>query len=98
MVGEAGVPAVVLYTTSWCGWCRRTRQLFTGKGVAFTDIDVERVPGARDEMRARSGGRNTVPQVFVGGRHIGGYDDTRALDERGELDPLLSGAGAGRDL
>lgn len=94
MFGEAQSPAVVLYTTSWCGWCRRTRQLFADKGVAFTDIDVEAVPGARDEMRARSGGRNTVPQVFVAGRHVGGYDDTRALDDEGGLDPLLDAAGA----
>jgi glutaredoxin 3 len=94
MFGEAQTPAVVLYTTSWCGWCRRARQIFTDKGVAFTDIDVETVPGARDEMLARSGGRNTVPQVFVGGRHVGGYDDTRALDQRGELDTLLAAAGA----
>jgi glutaredoxin 3 len=96
MYGDMGLdPEVVLYTTSWCGWCRRTRQLFNDKGVAFTDIDVEQVPGAREEMRTRSGGRNTVPQVFIGGRHLGGYDDTRALDEKGELDPLLRAAADG---
>jgi glutaredoxin 3 len=84
-------PAVVMYTTTRCGWCARARRLFTGKGVPFTDIDVEQVPGARDEMRARSG-RNTVPQIFVGGRHLGGYDDTTALDRQGELDQLLGAA------
>jgi glutaredoxin 3 len=94
MFGDLQTPAVVLYTTSWCGWCRRTRALFTDKGVAFTDIDVEQVPGAREEMLARSGGRSTVPQVFIGGRHIGGYDDTRALDDKGELDALLAATGA----
>jgi glutaredoxin 3 len=94
MFGDVQSPAVVLYTTSWCGWCRRARQLFTDKGVAFTDIDVEMVPGAREEMHARSGGRTSVPQVFIGERHIGGYDDTRALDEQGELDRLLVAAGA----
>ena len=88
---------VVLYTTSWCGFCARARRLFTQKGVPFTDIDVEHVQGARDEMRARSGGRNSVPQVFIDGRHIGGYDDTRALDDKGELDPLLKGAAPGQD-
>ena len=87
---------VVLYTTSWCGFCARARRLFTEKGVTFTDIDVENVEGAREEMRARSGGRNTVPQVFIDGRHIGGYDDTRALDVKGELDPLLKGAAPGQ--
>lgn len=86
---------VVLYTTSWCGFCARARRLFTEKGVPFTDIDVESVEGAREEMRARSGGRNTVPQVFIDGRHIGGYDDTRALDDKGELDPLLTGSAPG---
>lgn len=82
---------VLMYTTSWCGYCRRARELFAAKGVAFTEIDVEQVAGARDEMRARSG-RTSVPQIFVGDRHLGGYDDTRALDDRGELDPLLAAA------
>lgn len=81
---------VVMYTTSWCPYCARARHLFTAKGVSFTEIDVERVPGARDEMRARSGGRDTVPQIFVGERHLGGYDDARRLDDRGELDALLA--------
>jgi glutaredoxin 3 len=86
---------VVLYTTSWCGFCARARRLFIEKGVPFIDIDVENVEGARDEMRARSGGRNTMPQVFIDGRHIGGYDDTRALDDKGELDPLLKRSAPG---
>jgi glutaredoxin 3 len=91
---SAVTAAVLMYTTSWCGFCARARRLFTDKGVAFTDIDVEQVEGAREEMRSRSG-RNTVPQIFVGARHLGGYDDTRALDEKGELDPLLQSAAAG---
>ena len=82
--------AVVMYTTQWCGYCRRARLLFSGKGVPFTDIDVEAVPGAREEMHARSG-RTSVPQVFIGGQHIGGFDDTKALDDQGPLDPLLAG-------
>jgi glutaredoxin 3 len=88
---DAAQPTVVMYTTSWCPYCARARHLFTAKGVPFTEIDVEQVEGSREEMRARSG-RNTVPQIFVGERHLGGYDDTRALDERGELDPLLARA------
>ena len=84
--------AVTMYTTSWCGYCARARRLFTEKGVPFTDIDVEQVEGAREQMRQRSG-RNTVPQIFIGDRHIGGYDDTRALEQKGELDPLLQAAG-----
>ena len=87
-------PAVVMYTTGWCGYCSRARTLFAFKGVAFTDIDVEAVPGAREEMHARSG-RTSVPQIFINGHHVGGFDDTKALDDQGKLDPLLAGtAGA----
>jgi glutaredoxin 3 len=81
-----------MYTTSWCGFCRRARRLFEAKGVAFTDIDVEVTDGARAEMEQRSG-RTSVPQIFIGGKHLGGYDDVKALDDRGELDPLLAAAG-----
>lgn len=84
--------AVVMYATSWCPYCTRARQLFEGKGVPFTEIDVDAVDGARAEMQRRSG-RTSVPQIFVGERHLGGFDDTRALDDRGELDPLLAGGG-----
>jgi glutaredoxin 3 len=83
--------AVVMYTTSWCPYCSRARSLFDGKGVQYTEIDVDVVAGARAEMQQRSG-RTSVPQIFVGDRHLGGYDDTSALDRRGELDPLLAAA------
>lgn len=80
---------VVIYTTDWCGWCARAKRLFEAKGVPYREIDVEAVDGAREEMQRRSG-RTSVPQVFIDDRHIGGYDDTRALDDAGGLDPLLS--------
>lgn len=83
-------PQVLMYATSWCPYCTRARHLFEQKGVAYTEIDVDAVAGARAEMQARTG-RTSVPQIFVGERHLGGYDDTRALDQRGELDPLLAG-------
>jgi len=83
-------PAVLMYTTDWCGYCHRARTLFAFKGVAFTDINVDTVPGAREQMHARSG-RTSVPQIFIGGHHIGGFDDTKALDEQGKLDSLLAG-------
>jgi glutaredoxin 3 len=83
-------PEVVLFTTSWCPYCERARALFRAKGIAFREIDIEAVDGARAEMRARSG-RSSVPQVFVGDRHLGGCDDTLALDASGGLDPLLAG-------
>jgi glutaredoxin 3 len=80
---------VVMYATSWCPYCARARRLFESKGVAFTEIDIDVAEGARAEMQQRSG-RTSVPQIFVGDKHVGGYDDTRALDDRGELDPLLN--------
>ena len=83
---------VVMYTTSWCPYCTRAKQLFARKGVQYTEIDVDAVEGARAEMQRRSG-RTSVPQIFVGARHLGGFDDTNALDQRGELDPLLAGDG-----
>ena len=83
---------VVMYTTSWCPYCTRAKQLFDRKGVQYTEIDVDAVEGARVEMQRRSG-RTSVPQIFVGARHLGGFDDTNALDQRGELDPLLAGDG-----
>jgi glutaredoxin 3 len=82
---------VVMYATSWCGYCRRARQLLTARGVPFTEIDVDQVQGGRVEMERRSG-RTSVPQIFIGATHVGGYDDLRALDERGGIEPLLSAA------
>ena len=83
---------VVMYATSWCPYCARARRLFESKGVAFTEIDIDTVEGARAEMQKLSG-RTSVPQIFVGAKHLGGYDDTRALDDRGELDALLNASG-----
>jgi glutaredoxin 3 len=80
---------VVLYTTSWCPYCARAKRLFESKGVSYTEIDIEAVEGARAQMQQRSG-RSSVPQIFVGDRHLGGFDDTKALDDRGELDSLLA--------
>ena len=80
-----------MYTTSWCGYCARARQLLADKGAPFTEIDVDQVAGSRAEMQQRSG-RTSVPQIFIGGQHVGGYDDMRALDQRGGLDPLLAAA------
>jgi len=88
---NASVNPVVMYTTDWCPYCSRARRLFETKGVAFTDIDVDTTEGARAEMQKRSG-RTSVPQIFIGAQHLGGYDDVKALDDRGELDPLLNAA------
>lgn len=87
----AGAPRVVMYSTSWCPYCARARELLARKGVAFEEIDIESGTGLRDQMIARSG-RRTVPQIFVGETHVGGCDDLHALDAAGGLDPLLAGA------
>jgi glutaredoxin 3 len=80
---------VVMYTTSWCPYCERARQLLRSKNAAFQEIDIETSPDKRTEMQSRSG-RRTVPQIFVGSTHVGGCDDLHELDARGGLDPLLA--------
>jgi glutaredoxin 3 len=80
---------VLVYSQPFCGYCSAAKRLLTAKGAAFTEIDVMFEAGRRDEMIERSGGRRTVPQIFIDGRHIGGYDDLSALDQAGELDRLL---------
>jgi glutaredoxin 3 len=92
MTGMPREPAVVMYSTSWCPYCHRARRLLSSKGVIFQEIDVEEQPEQRDIMLTRSGGRRTVPQIFIGGRHVGGSDELHALEWAGELDPLLGHA------
>ena len=84
-------PAIVVYTTGWCPYCQRVRGLLAKKQLAFTEIDVEEDGKLREEMIARSGKR-TVPQIFIGEKHVGGCDDLFALDGSGELDRLIQGA------
>jgi glutaredoxin 3 len=81
---------VLVYSTPFCGYCSAAKRLLTAKGAPFTEIDVMFEPQRREEMIERSGGRRTVPQIFIDGRHIGGFDDLSALDEAGELDRLLA--------
>jgi glutaredoxin 3 len=80
---------VELYTTMYCPYCSRARALLQRKGVAYLDIDIAEEPARRDEMIRRAQGRSTVPQIFINGEHIGGYDDLAALDRVGGLDPKL---------
>ncbi len=80
---------VQIYTTSWCPYCNAAKSLLADKGVAYDEIDVTD-PELRDKMVQRANGRRTVPQIFIGDTHVGGYDDMAALDRRGQLDPLLS--------
>ena len=81
-------PDIVMYTQMMCGYCSAARQLLESKGAEFTEIDVTMDSTKRREMMDRSG-RRTVPQIFFGERHIGGYDDLAALEQSGDLDGLL---------
>jgi len=81
---------VVMYSTTWCGYCQRARGLLQRKGVEIREIKVDEDPSQREVMVQKSGGRRTVPQIFIGERHVGGYDDLAALDRAGELDKLLA--------
>lgn len=81
---------VEIYTTPLCGYCHAAKSLLTRKGVAFTEIDVSRDAALRSTMMERAGGRRTVPQIFIGGTHVGGCDDLYALDGAGRLDPMLA--------
>ena len=81
---------IVIYTKDYCGYCAQAKALLQAKGAAYTEIDVTHDTDLQAEMVERSG-RRTVPQIFIGDRHIGGFDDLAALDAAGELDPLLGG-------
>lgn len=80
---------VVMYTTAWCWYCTRARQLLERKNANLEIIDVDGNSALRQEMMTRSG-RHTVPQIFIGDVHVGGCDDLHALDAQGGLDPLLA--------
>jgi glutaredoxin 3 len=80
---------IEIYTTRYCPYCHAAKRLLSRKGVAFTEIDVSGDPQGRSDMVARAHGRMTVPQIFIGSAHVGGYDDLYALDRAGKLDPLL---------
>jgi glutaredoxin 3 len=90
MNAPAGRPEVKMYATGWCPYCARARALLERKGVQWTEIDVEAEPARRAEMIEKSG-RRTVPQIFVGSRHVGGSDDLHDLERSGQLDALLAG-------
>jgi len=80
---------IEIYTTPTCGFCHAAKRLLTTKGASFREISVTGDPGRRQEMMTRSG-RHTVPQIFIGGVHVGGCDDLYALERSGKLDPMLA--------
>lgn len=81
---------IVVYSKSTCPYCREAMALLREKGKPFTVIDLYEQPQRRAEMIAKAGGRSTVPQIFIDGKHVGGCDDLYDLDGRGGLDPLLA--------
>jgi glutaredoxin 3 len=82
---------VEMYTKMFCPYCSRAKQLLAAKGVAIEEYDITLGGSKRSEMLDRASGRHTVPQIFIGDRHVGGCDDLLALEQAGELDPLLAG-------
>jgi glutaredoxin 3 len=83
-------PAVTLYVSDWCPYCQRAKGLLAQKNIVFSEINVEEQPKFREQMIARSN-RRTVPQIFIGDRHVGGCDDLLELDRSGQLDRLIQG-------
>ncbi len=82
---------VTVYSTRVCPYCMRAKALLQSKHIAYTEYLVDQEPARRVEMQQKSGGRRSVPQIFIGERHVGGCDELYALDHRGDLDRLLAG-------
>ena len=82
-------PLVEIYTSAWCGFCTRAKALLDRKGVAYHEYDVTMGGPDKQTMLSRANGRTTVPQIFIGGVHVGGSDDLAALAETVKLDMLL---------
>ena len=83
------MPQITMYSKSWCPYCDRAKHLLREKGQTWTEIDIEEQPEKRAEMVQRSK-RTTVPQIFIGDRHVGGCDDLYALESQGRLDELIA--------
>lgn len=83
------MPKVQVYTTPTCPYCHAAKSLLGQKGVTYEEISVQD-PDLRTKMTTRAHGRRTVPQIFIGDTHVGGYDDMAALERTGKLDPLLA--------
>ena len=81
---------ILLYTTPYCGYCRAAKRLLTSKGLDFTEIGVSEDPAKREEMISRAMGMRTVPQIFIQGRHVGGYDELAELEREAKLDAWLA--------
>lgn len=82
---------VRVYTTNYCGYCNLAKALLRKKGIAYQEVDVTRDDALRSKLVEMSGGLRTVPQIFIGETHVGGYTDLAALDSAGKLDALVQG-------
>lgn len=83
------MPVITIYTTDYCSYCRAAKSFFAAKGLAYQEVDLSGDDAARQDLVERSG-RTTVPQIWIGDTHVGGYDDLRALDRAGKLATLLA--------
>lgn len=81
---------IIIYSSSLCPYCYRAKALLNSKSVEYREINVDMNPDVRADMRKRAGGRNTVPQIFIDGTHIGGCDDLYALEDQGDLNAMLA--------
>lgn len=86
------MPQVEIYTQPWCPYCARAISLLAKKNVAYKEIEAPQGTPQREEAMTRSGGRSSVPQIFIDGKHVGGSDDLMALDRSGKLDAMLAAA------
>ena len=84
------MPKIEIYTTTYCPYCTRAKHLLDAKDVDYAEVDVTGDDAARMALVEKSGGRKTVPQIFINGASVGGYDDLRALEESGKLDAMLA--------
>ncbi|MEM8774138.1 MAG: glutaredoxin 3 [Pseudomonadota bacterium] len=83
--------AVEIYTSPFCGFCHAAKKLLKQKGVSYSETNVMLDAGKKQEMLKRANGKHTVPQIFIGGTHVGGCDELYALERAGKLDPMLAG-------
>jgi len=86
-------PPITLYTSAICAYCVAAKNFFKARGLEWNEVRIDQDPAERERMVERTG-RTTVPQIFIGDTHVGGYDDMMALQRSGKLDPLLAGDGA----
>lgn len=85
------MPEVIIYSSGFCPYCSWAKRMLDAKNVSYSEIRIDQVEGAQQEMLAKSEGQMTVPQIFIGPFHVGGYTDMVKLDQDGKLDPLLAG-------